>query len=610
LFRRHHGDPHLDLACHAALPLALSPDLAYRLWANFQRDTSGALLGIPWVAVADLLLSPLCEEVGDELYEMDEAVRSVLLERLATDARLGSNRLRRVAAFLDEYVKPQLNSEDIDTRDFAQAQRWAALAYTAPGSAASALARAFAVVPSTDKPEVVRIATVVEALATPLGSFTTLLMYAQAAQSLARGHDHPAIRELRWLAGPDNRIAVAGVSVPVPWSTGTVSPPREAPTRFVREVPVRFAVAFSLAGEQRQLVLPVAQEVEAILGRSTVFYDDWYEHWIAGLDADLLLQRLYGEMAEVVVVCVSGAYRDKPWNRTELRAVRTRLMQASRAEDRNRIFPVRVGDGEVEGVPLNEIVPDLRLKTPTEAAELIVARLNLVRGFAGGMERAAARWPSDAPVLQWAMADQGEVRAALARLLCEGSRERALFVRGASETGKSHISKLIIRNAMLLPGVVAGRFDFKGTTNMGVEIEAFARPLGIEPPGGHTLNERLAGIFRELRRRARPTLLVFDTYEAAGEAKDWIEGVLLAHLVSTRWLRVVITGQSVPARAGSTWESVAARTLTLQWPGPEDWLVYGRANRGDTLSLEFVAQVHQMAGGKPSVLASLLGPVS
>ena len=183
---------------------------------------------------------------------------------------------------------------------------------------------------------------------------------------------------------------------------------------------------------------------------------------------------------------------------------------------------------------------------------------------------------------------------AFARLLCEASPERALLVRGESETGKSHMSKQMIRNAMLLPGVVSGRFDFKGTTNMGVEIEAFSQPLDIEPPAGQTLNERLAKIFTELRRRAQPTLLVFDTYEAAGEAKDWIEGVLLPHLVSARWLRIVIIGQSVPTRAGSTWESVAASTLTLQLPGPEDWLAYGRANRGEALNLEFVTQVHQL----------------
>jgi hypothetical protein len=379
----------------------------------------------------------------------------------------------------------------------------------------------------------------------------------------------------------------------------------------VREVPTRFAVAFTFAGEQRQLVLPIAQEVEAILGRSTVFYDDWYEHWIAGPDADLLLQSVYGEGAELVVVCVSSAHGGKPWTRTEHRAVRARLMQTATAEDRHRSFPVRVGDGEVEGILSTEIVPDVRDKTPVEAAELIVARLNLVRGYDGDVKPPVARWPRDVPALQWPMADHGEARGAFAGLLCEMSPERALLVRGESETGKSHMSRQMIRNAMLLPGVVSGRFDFKGTTNMGVEIEAFSQPLNIEPPAGQTLNERLAKIFTELRRRARPTLLVFDTYEAAaGEATEWIEGVLLPHLVPALWLRVVIIGQSVPTRVGSTWESVAASTLTLQLPGPEDWLAYGQANHGDIVDLEFVTQVHQLGDGKPSVLASLLAPRS
>ena len=378
----------------------------------------------------------------------------------------------------------------------------------------------------------------------------------------------------------------------------------------VRDVPTRFKIAFSLAGEQRHLVLPIAQEVEAVLGWSTVFYDAWYEHWIAGVDADLLLQELYGARAEVVVMCVSSAYGDKPWPRTEHRAVRARLMQATVGADRHQVFPVRVGDGEVEGVLFNEIVPDLRDKTPVEAAELIVARLNLVRSYVSDVEPIAARWPKDVPVLQWPMADHGEARGVFAKLLSEACAERVLLVRGASETGKSHMSKQMIRNAMLLPGVVAGRFDFKGTTNIGVEIEAFSRPLDIEPPTGRTLNERLAKIFTELRRRPRPTLLVFDTYEAAGETKDWVERVLLPHLVFARWLRVVVIGQSVPDRVGSTWESFATGPLTLHLPGPEDWLAYGRANHGDTLDLKFVTQAHLYAEGKPSLLSGLLGPRS
>jgi hypothetical protein len=235
-FRQRHGNPHLDLACHAALPLALSPDLAYLVWANFQRDASGTPLGIPWVAVADLLLSPLCEEVGDELYEMDEAVRSVLLERLAADDRFGPDRLRQIADFLDRYVEQQLNSDDIDVRDFAQAQHWAALAYTAPGAAANELARTISAV-LTDKSEVVRIGSIVEALAAQLEpSSPTLLLYAQAAQSAARGRDHPALRELQSLAGSDNQVEVAGVSIPVPSSA---SPdPGPASPGLVSGIPV------------------------------------------------------------------------------------------------------------------------------------------------------------------------------------------------------------------------------------------------------------------------------------------------------------------------------------------------------------------------------------
>jgi hypothetical protein len=367
-------------------------------------------------------------------------------------------------------------------------------------------------------------------------------------------------------------------------------------------------VAFSLAGEQRQLVLPIAQEVEAILGRSTVFYDDWYEHWIAGSDADLLLQELYGRGTELVVVCISGSYASKPWTLTEHRAVRARLMQAPMA--RQRIFPIRVGDGEFKGALPTDIVPDVRGRTPIEAAEMIVARLNLTRNYANDVEPVVARWPSDPPTLHWPMADHGEAREAFANLLCEATPERALLVRGVSETGKSHMSKQMIRNAIPLPEVVSGRFDFKGTTSIGVELEAFSQPLDIEPPVGQTLSEQLAKIFTQLRRRALPALLVFDTYEAAGDAKDWIESVLLPHLVSARWLRVVIIGQSVPIRAGSTWESVAAGPLTLQLPGPEDWLAYGRINRGEMIDIDFVTQVHQYADGKPSLLAGLLGPRS
>ena len=226
----------------------------------------------------------------------------------------------------------------------------------------------------------------------------------------------------------------------------------------LRTPPDRFAVAFSLAGEQRHIILPIAQEVEAILGQSTVFYDAWWEHLIAGMDADLLLQKLYTD-SELVVMCVSAEYGDKPWTRTEYRVLRARQMPST---DRNRLFPVRVGGGDVEGILTNEIVIDVRDKTAQEAADLIVARLNLARGRTDVVDPDIRRWPADIPQLQRPMADHGDARKAFAGLLCGTSHERALLVRGASETGKSHMSKQMIRNTAQMPGIVSGRFDFKG----------------------------------------------------------------------------------------------------------------------------------------------------
>jgi hypothetical protein len=138
-------------------------------------------------------------------------------------------------------------------------------------------------------------------------------------------------------------------------------------------------VAFSLAGEQRDLVKAVAKEVERRLGESTVFYDEWFEHYLAGPDADLRLQRIYSRQCELVVICISGAYDTKPWTRTEHQVVRARYMAASGSEpDCHRVLAVRVGDGEVEGINLNCIVPDLRSRSSAAAAQLVLDRLQLV----------------------------------------------------------------------------------------------------------------------------------------------------------------------------------------------------------------------------------------
>jgi hypothetical protein len=41
----------------------------------------------------------------------------------------------------------------------------------------------------------------------------------------------------------------------------------------------KFLVAFSFAGEQRDLVRAIAELVEQEFGSGAVFLDEWFEHW-------------------------------------------------------------------------------------------------------------------------------------------------------------------------------------------------------------------------------------------------------------------------------------------------------------------------------------------
>jgi len=170
-FGKRFGEAHLYLAYHAAFPLALTPDLLYRLWANFQRDIHGEVLNIPWIAVADLLLA---------------------------------------------YVRQQLDSPDIDTRDFAQAQKWTALAYVRPNEAACDIASALKSAYQQDRAELVRMASLVETFAEPLAEFNPLLVYARGMGNLARGDWKGAAVQFDAARGQRREVRIAGVSLPIP----------------------------------------------------------------------------------------------------------------------------------------------------------------------------------------------------------------------------------------------------------------------------------------------------------------------------------------------------------------------------------------------------------
>ena len=183
---------------------------------------------------------------------------------------------------------------------------------------------------------------------------------------------------------------------------------------------------------------------------------------------------------------------------------------------------------------IEEVIEKIREKTEINPPNL------------GKGEPIASDWPEEPPRLFWPVADHTDARAAFERLLTRTAPWRFLPICGPSETGKSHISKQMLKNVLHGTGLACGRFDFKGgTIGMDDEVRAFVSPgLGVPLPDDGRLNERLGHILDALNKKAQPALLVFDTYESAGEAQDWIEKQLLPSLIRTTWLRVVILGQA------------------------------------------------------------------
>ena len=149
------------------------------------------------------------------------------------------------------------------------------------------------------------------------------------------------------------------------------------------ELPDRFLVAFSFAGEQRDLIRRVAERVQHTLGPGNVFLDEWFEHYLAGPDADLRLQQIYGERCALAVVCVSGQQSGRRWNGAEWEAIRARQIEA---KSRRMIAtdwescPSALATAISRAfcsVTVTE-VPDVRGQSPDQIAELILRRLRQI----------------------------------------------------------------------------------------------------------------------------------------------------------------------------------------------------------------------------------------
>jgi hypothetical protein len=136
---------------------------------------------------------------------------------------------------------------------------------------------------------------------------------------------------------------------------------------------IRFKVALSFPGEKREYVAELAKELKKILGVGTVFYDKDFTAQLARPNLDVLLQKVYLNNSDLVVVFLCADYEKKEWCGLEWRAIRNIMKNKN---DHALMF-MRFDHAEVSGSMSIDGYVDLEEHSPIEAARMVAERVRL-----------------------------------------------------------------------------------------------------------------------------------------------------------------------------------------------------------------------------------------
>jgi tetratricopeptide (TPR) repeat protein len=179
------GEAPLRLALHAAVPQGFRIDLLHLLKRNFVPEVKNE-----YTVEADVLLSPLCIDIGRGYFQFDSQVRLLLLDNLVkVYAGEKVPRVNRVANFLlsyaNHFARLTSGSQDRLWKEYLETQRWVALAFLNPESAAQQFAECLQqAVNEKDVVTRLQLGSLAASLSTPLARYSYLLNYASAIQTL------------------------------------------------------------------------------------------------------------------------------------------------------------------------------------------------------------------------------------------------------------------------------------------------------------------------------------------------------------------------------------------------------------------------------------------
>lgn len=134
---------------------------------------------------------------------------------------------------------------------------------------------------------------------------------------------------------------------------------------------MHFRVALSFPGERRHFVEDVASLLKAELGHQSIFYDKDFEAELARPNLDVVLQKIYLDGSDLVVVFLCDDYAIKEWCGLEWRAVRD-IIKRRRDE---KIMLLRFDKAEIPGLFGIDGYLDVSARSAADTASAILARL-------------------------------------------------------------------------------------------------------------------------------------------------------------------------------------------------------------------------------------------
>ena len=140
----------------------------------------------------------------------------------------------------------------------------------------------------------------------------------------------------------------------------------------------RFRIALSFAGEKRDYVAAIANNLTTRFNQSEILYDKFHVAEFARPDLGIYLPKLYGEQSDLIVPILCANYDAKRWTGWEWLHIYGLITKG----DVHRVMPCRFDHALADGLSPAAGFVELDDKTPEEAATHILERLALNEGKA------------------------------------------------------------------------------------------------------------------------------------------------------------------------------------------------------------------------------------